>query len=128
MLKKVGYNPNNVTFVPISAIRSINVYENWSDRPTNDSYNGFEYSYGFEHLNGSPTLIEAMDTLRKPKPKGFDDKPLRISVENTFRIYGVGVVAVGRIETGRYTPFMVINLCTDTFTVKTKNAEYPPYD
>ena len=59
-LKKIGYNPDKIPFIPISGWHG----DNMIDRSDNMKwYNG-------------PTLVEALDTLEPPKrPK---DKPLRL--------------------------------------------------
>jgi len=59
-LKKIGYNPDKIPFIPISGW----VGDNMIDRSENMGwYKG-------------PTLIEALDALEPPKrPK---DKPLRL--------------------------------------------------
>lgn len=59
-LKKVGYNPNNVPFVPISGWHGDNMIERSSNLPW---YKG-------------PTLIEALDAVTPPKRP--HDKPLRL--------------------------------------------------
>ena len=48
-----------------------------------------------QFFNDSPTLVDALDTLKKPKPKNLDTKPLRILIDNYYRIYGVGMVLCG---------------------------------
>ncbi|KAM0856263.1 hypothetical protein ACQ4PT_049234 [Festuca glaucescens] len=61
-LKKVGYNPKNVPFVPISGFEGDNMIE----RSTNlDWYKG-------------PTFLEALDQINEPKRPS--DKPLRAPV------------------------------------------------
>ncbi|GJW46205.1 elongation factor 1-alpha [Tanacetum coccineum] len=58
-LKKVGYNPDKIAFVPISGFEGDNMIE----RSTNlDWYKG-------------PTLLEALDNINEPKRPS--DKPLR---------------------------------------------------
>ena len=45
-----------------------------------------------------PTLIDAIDEfVVPPKPT---DKPLRLPIQDAYRISGQGVVPVGRVETG----------------------------
>ena len=45
-----------------------------------------------------PTLMEAFDLLEEP-PRPID-KPLRLPIQDVYSIKGVGVVPVGRVETG----------------------------
>ena len=81
-LKKIGFNPEKVLFVPISGWTGDNMIER-SDK--------------MEWYNG-PCLIEAIDSI--PPPKRPVDKPLRIPINEVYKIEGHGTVAVGRVETG----------------------------
>ena len=54
-----------------------------------------------------PTLLGALDNLTPPKrPK---DKPLRIPLQDVYKIEGIGTVPVGRVESGMIKPGM--NIC-----------------
>ncbi|MEM3071251.1 MAG: translation elongation factor EF-1 subunit alpha [Candidatus Anstonellales archaeon] len=82
MLKNIGYKPENIPFVPISAYMGTNVVKRSDETKW---YAG-------------PTLIEAFDKLTIPaKPL---DKPLRLPIQDVFTITGHGTVPVGRVETG----------------------------
>ena len=81
-LKKVGYNPDKIPFVPISGFEGDNMIE----RSTNlDWYKG-------------PTLLEALDQINEPKRPS--DKPLRLPLQDVYKIGGIGTVPVGRVEPG----------------------------
>ncbi|KAK8486576.1 hypothetical protein V6N12_001431 [Hibiscus sabdariffa] len=85
-LKKVGYNPDKIPFVPISGFEGDNMIE----RSTNlDWYKG-------------PTLLEALDQINEPKRPS--DKPLRLPLQDVYKIGGIGTVPVGRVETGVLKP------------------------
>ncbi|KAL1104893.1 hypothetical protein V6Z11_D04G096900 [Gossypium hirsutum] len=85
-LKKVGYNPEKIPFVPISGFEGDNMIE----RSTNlDWYKG-------------PTLLEALDQINEPKRPS--DKPLRLPLQDVYKIGGIGTVPVGRVETGILKP------------------------
>ncbi|KAL0388194.1 UNVERIFIED_CONTAM: Elongation factor 1-alpha [Sesamum radiatum] len=89
-LKKVGYNPDKIPFVPISGFEGDNMIE----RSTNlDWYKG-------------PTLLEALDMIQEPKRPS--DKPLRLPLQDVYKIGGIGTVPVGRVETGVLKPGMVV--------------------
>ncbi|KAG2627987.1 hypothetical protein PVAP13_3KG266911 [Panicum virgatum] len=89
-LKKVGYNPDKIAFVPISGFEGDNMIE----RSTNlDWYKG-------------PTLLEALDQINEPKRPS--DKPLRLPLQDVYKIGGIGTVPVGRVETGIIKPGMVV--------------------
>lgn len=51
-----------------------------------------------------PTLLEALDLIEPPKRPS--DKPLRLPLQDVYKIGGIGTVPVGRVETG------VIKVCT----------------
>jgi len=90
-LKKVGYKPAKVAFVPISGW----VGDNMIDKSTNMPwYTG-------------PTLLEALDQVQAPKRP--TDKPLRLPLQDVYKIGGIGTVPVGRVETGILKPG--INVC-----------------
>ncbi|MEB3757422.1 MAG: translation elongation factor EF-1 subunit alpha [Desulfurococcales archaeon] len=81
-MKGLGYNVDKIAYVPVSAWTGANLIERDPNMPW---YNG-------------PTLVEALDQLEPPvKPV---DKPLRIPIQNVLQVPGVGVVPVGRVETG----------------------------
>jgi len=45
-----------------------------------------------------PTLLEALDAL--DEPKRATDKPLRLPLQDVYKISGIGTVPVGRVEAG----------------------------
>lgn len=81
-LKKIGYNPEKAHFVPISGWSGDNMTEKSENMPWNDG----------------PTLIESIDLLEAPRRPV--QKPLRIPINDVYKIEGHGTVAVGRVETG----------------------------
>ena len=90
-LKKIGYNPDKIPFIPISGWNGDNMLEKSSNMPW---YNG-------------PTLIDSLDNLDQPKrPK---DKPLRLPLQDVYKIGGIGTVPVGRVETGIIKAGMVVH-------------------
>jgi len=90
-LKKVGYKPAKINFVPISGW----VGDNMIDRSANMAwYKG-------------PILLEALDLVTPPKRP--TDKPLRLPLQDVYKIGGIGTVPVGRVETGILKPNM--NVC-----------------
>jgi len=54
------------------------------------------------------TLLEALDSIAPPmRPT---DKPLRVPLQDVYKIGGIGTVPVGRVETGILKPAMVVTL------------------
>lgn len=84
-LKKVGYKPAKIPFVPISGWNGDNMIDRSENMPW---YKG-------------PTLLEALDAINPPKRPS--DKPLRLPLQDVYKIGGIGTVPVGRVETGTST-------------------------
>jgi len=104
-LKKVGYNPEKVPFVPISG---------W----TGD--NMIEKSANLSWFKG-PTLLEALDAIIPPKRP--TEKPLRLPLQDVYKIGGIGTVPVGRVETGILKPNMVVQFAPSGHTTEVKSVE-----
>ena len=82
LLKSIGYKPDDIPFLPIAAFLGDNV---------------FKKSENMSWYTG-PTLYEIMDQMKEPeKPV---DLPLRLAIQDVYNITGIGVVPVGRVETG----------------------------
>ncbi|GFQ05770.1 elongation factor 1-alpha [Phtheirospermum japonicum] len=84
-LKKVGYNPDKISF-----------------------YKG-------------PTLLEALDMISEPKRPS--DKPLRLPLQEVYKIGGIGTVPVGRVETGIIKPGMLVTFAPTGLTTEVKSVE-----
>jgi len=104
-LKKVGYNPKNVPFVPISGWHGDNMIEN---SPNLGWWKG-------------GTLLEALDAIKPPKRPV--DKPLRLPLQDVYKIGGIGTVPVGRVETGILKPGMVVTFAPVGVTTEVKSVE-----
>jgi elongation factor 1-alpha len=104
-LKKVGYKPAKIPFVPISGWAGDNMIE----KSTNmDWYKG-------------PYLLEALDTCTAPKRPV--DKPLRLPLQDVYKIGGIGTVPVGRVETGALKPGMVVTFAPSQLSTEVKSVE-----
>lgn len=82
LMKTVGYKAEETNFVPISAYQGDNV--------VNKSENISWYE--------GDTLMKELDNLKKPDVPS--DLPLRLPIQDVYNITGIGVVPVGRLETG----------------------------
>lgn len=81
ILTVIGFSKDTV-FVPVSAFEGDNIMKK---------------SENMKWYTG-PTFYDALDSLKPPeKPTHL---PLRIPVDRVFQIKGVGVVPIGKIETG----------------------------
>ena len=82
LLKMAGFNPADVPMIPASSLEGDNVFNKSDKTPW---YKG-------------PTLFDAIDAIEMP-PKPLD-KPLRLPIQDVYKISGIGTVPVGKIETG----------------------------
>uniref|UniRef100_A0A7C9E5A0 Translation elongation factor EFTu/EF1A C-terminal domain-containing protein n=1 Tax=Opuntia streptacantha TaxID=393608 RepID=A0A7C9E5A0_OPUST len=68
-----------------------------------------------------PTLLEALDQVQEPKRPS--DKPLRLPLQDVYKIGGIGTVPVGRVETGVLKPGMVVTFGPTGLTTEVKSVE-----
>lgn len=104
-IKRVGYNPEKVPFVPISGWNGDNMIEK------GDNIGWYK----------GPTLLEALDTMNPPKRP--TDKALRLPLQDVYKIGGIGTVPVGRVETGVLKPGMVVVFAPTGLTTEVKSVE-----
>ena len=82
LLSTAGYKIDQVPFIPIASLFGDNVVKRSENMPW---YKG-------------PTVMEQLDVFKEPeKPVNL---PLRLPIQDVFNITGIGVVPVGRVETG----------------------------
>jgi len=104
-LKKVGYPVDKIPFVPISGFNGDNMIEK---SPNLGWYKG-------------PTLLEALDAVEPPKR--MTDKPLRVPLQDVYKIGGIGTVPVGRVETGIMKPGMNVTFAPTGVSTEVKSIE-----
>merc|ERR1712048_923664 len=104
-LKKGGYKIADIPFVPFSGLTGDNMKEK--------TKNMFWY-------NG-PSLVEALDSMKAPERPV--DKPLRLPINDVFKISGIGTVPVGRVETGVLKPAMQVRFTPSGLTSECKSVE-----
>jgi len=68
-----------------------------------------------------PFLLEALDALTPPKRP--TDKPLRLPLQDVYKIGGIGTVPVGRVETGKLVAGMVVVFGPLGQTTEVKSVE-----
>ncbi|KAI7740809.1 hypothetical protein M8C21_018428 [Ambrosia artemisiifolia] len=68
-----------------------------------------------------PTLLEVLDQINEPKRPS--DKPLRLPLQDVYKIGGIGTVPVGRVETGVIKPGMVVTFGPSGLTTEVKSVE-----
>lgn len=104
-LKKVGYNPEQIPFIPISGWEGDNMIERSAKMPW---YKG-------------PILFEALDQITEPQRP--TEKPLRIPLQDVYKIGGIGTVPVGRVETGILKPGMNVTFAPSMITTEVRSIE-----
>jgi len=104
-LKKTGYKPETIPFIPISGWNGDNMVEK---------------SENLKWFTG-PTLIDALDGVTPPKRP--TDKPLRVPLQDVYKIGGIGTVPVGRVETGIMKPGMTVIFAPVQISTEVKSIE-----
>jgi len=116
-VKKIGYNPATVPFVPISGWNGDNMLEQSTNMPW---WKGWNIERKGNKFSG-PTLLAALDAMEPPSRP--TDKPLRLPLQDVYKIGGIGTVPVGRVETGVIKPGMVVTFAPANLTTEVKSVE-----
>ena len=132
-IKKVGYNPKAVPFVPISGWHGDNMLEDSAKyvftflffrspltRHSMTWYKGWTKESKAGVTKGK-TLLEAIDAIEPPQRP--TDKPLRLPLQDVYKIGGIGTVPVGRVETGIIKAGMVVKFAPTNVTTEVKSVE-----
>jgi elongation factor 1-alpha len=104
-LTKIGYKGDTVPFVPVSGFNGDNLIERSSNMPW---YKG-------------PILLEVLDAIVPPKRP--TDLPLRLPLQDVYKIGGIGTVPVGRVETGILKPGMTVTFSPAGLSTEVKSVE-----
>jgi elongation factor 1-alpha len=121
-IKKIGYNPDHVPFVPISGWHGDNMMEpspnmgwfkNWEVKRKEKGKDEKSFT--------GVTLLEALDNISPPSRP--TDKALRLPLQDVYKIGGIGTVPVGRVETGTLKPGMIVTFAPAALTTEVKSVE-----
>merc|ERR1712167_376918 len=104
-LKKTGYDPEKIPFIPISGFHGDNM---------------IEVSTNMDWYKGQ-CLLDSLDTAKPPKRPV--DKPLRLPLQDVYKISGIGTVPVGRVETGVIKPGQILRFTPSGLTSECKSVE-----
>merc|ERR1712147_221795 len=104
-LKQVGFKIETVPFIPISGWNGDNMLELSDNMPW---YKG-------------PFLLQALDAVKPPKRPVL--KPLRLPLQDVYKISGIGTVPVGGVETGVIKPGMTVCFGPLGVTTEVKSVE-----
>jgi elongation factor 1-alpha len=67
------------------------------------------------------TLLDAIDAIEPPaRPT---DRPLRLPLQDVYKIGGIGTVPVGRVETGIIKAGMIVSFAPSNVTTEVKSVE-----
>lgn len=121
-IKKIGYKLETVAFIPLSGFHGDNLIEK-SDNMS--WFKGWEYQAvdenGKAQTRKGHTLLDFLDTLKAPiRPT---NKPLRIPLQDVYKIGGIGTVPVGRVESGILKPGMVVHFSPCNVSTEVKSIE-----
>merc|ERR1712084_31721 len=109
-LKKGGYKVDQIPFVPFSGWTG----ENMKEKCNKDGKDQMPWYKG-------PTLVAALDTMQAPERPV--DKPLRLPINDVYKIQGIGTVPVGRVETGVLKPAINVRFTPSGLTSECKSVE-----
>lgn len=105
-LKKTGFKEEMLTFIP---------YSGWTGE------NLIEPSRFMSKEWAPMTLLEALDNIKPPtRPL---DRPLRLPLQDVYKIKGVGTVPCGRVESGILKPGMLVTFAPPMITTECKTVE-----
>merc|ERR1711879_519414 len=106
-----------VPFVPISGWHGDNMLETSKNMSW---YKGWKIERKEGNASGT-TLLDALDAIIPPtRPT---DKPLRLPLQDVYKIGGIGTVPVGRVETGIIKPGIVVTFAPANVTTEVKSVE-----
>jgi len=127
-LKKVGFQVPRVPFIPISGFKGDNMCppeKNAPPPPDNMPwFKGAEVQSGPKGKEKTATvkyLTDALDNVTPPTRPS--NKPLRLPLQDVYKIGGIGTVPVGRVETGIIKPGMVVTFGPVGLTTEVKSVE-----
>ena len=104
LTKKVGFKKDVIQYVAYSGFTGDNLTEPSDKMPWMPK-----------------TFIQTLDNLKPPtRPT---DKPLRLPLQDVYKITGIGTVPCGRVETGILKPKMIIHFAPANITTECKTVE-----
>ncbi|CAI9166633.1 unnamed protein product [Rangifer tarandus platyrhynchus] len=111
-IRKIGYNPATVAFVPISGWHGDNMLEPSTKMPW---FKGWKVERKEGNAAGV-TLLEALDSILPPT------RPI-LPNRLPFSCAGIGMVPVGRVETGFLKTSMMVTFAPSGLTTEVKSVE-----
>lgn len=119
-VSKIGWKPAEIAFVPISGWHGDNILEESSNMPWFKGWSMQRAANAGGDAHGK-TLLEALDAIEPPhRPV---EKPLRLPLQDVYKIGGIGTVPVGRVETGVLRPGMIVSFAPSNLTSEVRSIE-----
>jgi elongation factor 1-alpha len=117
-LKKIGYQPQNIIFIPISAWVGDNLIE-----PSNNMswFKGHTMSNSPENTIICKTLLEALDNIVVPLQPV--DKPLRLILHDIYKTEDAETIHIGCVETGILKPGMTVKFTPSNLSAQVKTIQ-----
>jgi len=119
-VKKVGYNPKKIAILPISGWHGDNMVDESANMPWYKGWAKETSGKDPKPVEGK-TLLEAVNSIEAPERP--ISKPLRLPLQDVYKIGGIGTVPVGRVETGTLKPGMVCTFAPAMVTTEVKSVE-----
>ncbi|KAM8823848.1 elongation factor 1-alpha-like isoform 1-T1 [Spinachia spinachia] len=116
-LKKIGYDCATVPFVPISGWTGENMITATQRMPW---FQGWKSRRKEGNASGR-TLLEVLDSIQPPVRTA--NKPLRLPLQDVYKIGGVGTVPVGKIASGVLKAGMTLMFSPAKVTAEVKSIE-----
>lgn len=110
--KQNGFKPEQLQFCCYSGFTGMNLTQKGHE----DQHEDYEMTW-YE----GKTLVECLDNLQPPQRPL--DKPLRLPLQDVYKITGIGTVPCGRVETGILKPKMLVYFAPAGITTECKTVE-----
>jgi len=132
-LKKVGYKLDAIPFIPISGFKGDNMVSKGrpGDKEADADIDDMKWFTGADvtrTISKGKTekakymwLTQALDGI--PVPSRPNHLPLRLPLQDVYKIGGIGTVPVGRVETGIISSGMVVTFGPTGISTEVKSVE-----
>ncbi|KAJ6252312.1 translation factor [Anaeramoeba flamelloides] len=105
---EIGFEKSFVTFLPISAYQGLNLTKLDQEK------------MGWYHENN---LLGLIDSIGNPENENENNMPLRIPLQDVYKIGGIGTVPVGKVAYGKLHKGQSITIAPPLITVNVPNLE-----
>ncbi|KAJ8310479.1 hypothetical protein KUTeg_012344 [Tegillarca granosa] len=117
LAKKCGYDSDTVIFIPVSAWEGDNLTQ------LSDKMSWFK-SWKIKRRSGGASgqsLLEAIDNSEKPTRMATF--PLRIPIHTVYKLGNIGIVAAGKIHSGKIKPNMQLMFAPNNLKTKIRAVQ-----